>query len=102
MSEDVASVTSPDERLDTASLSEWSAAHAVQQFEYCQDFISKGPHKAEVQLRWSWFGDEDWSCDRLMSVYSPRYLLQIMMEASCLEIASIISILLKDALALVR
>ena len=31
-----------------------------------------------------------------------RYLLQIMMEANCLEIASLISVLLKDALALIR
>lgn len=52
MSEDVASVVSPDDRTDTASLSDWSAAHAVQQMEYCQDFISKGPQKAEVQLRY--------------------------------------------------
>ena len=51
MSEDVGSVVSPDDRADTASLSDWSAAHAVQQMEYCQDFISKGPQKAEVQLR---------------------------------------------------
>ena len=43
--------------------------------------ISKGPPKSEVQL---------------------RYLLQIMMEACCLEIASLISIVLKDALALIR
>ena len=31
-----------------------------------------------------------------------RYLLQIMMEANCLEIASLISVLLKDALALIH
>ena len=31
-----------------------------------------------------------------------RYLLQLMLEASCLEIASVISIVLKDALALIR
>ena len=31
-----------------------------------------------------------------------RYLLQIMMEANCLEIASLISVILKDALALIR
>merc|ERR1719510_1927225 len=43
--------------------------------------ITKGPPKSEVQL---------------------RYLLQIMMEANCLEIASLISIVLKDALALIR
>ena len=43
--------------------------------------INKGPPKSEVQL---------------------RYLLQIMMEANCLEIASLISIVLKDALALIR
>jgi len=43
--------------------------------------ISKGPQKSEVQL---------------------RYLLQLMMEANCLEIASLISVILKDALALIR
>ena len=43
--------------------------------------ITKGPPKSEVQL---------------------RYLLQIMMEANCLELASLISIVLKDALALIR
>ena len=43
--------------------------------------IAKGPPKSEVQL---------------------RYLLQIMMEANCLEIASLICIVLKDALALIR
>ena len=31
-----------------------------------------------------------------------RYLLQIVMEANCLEIASLISVILKDALALIR
>ena len=31
-----------------------------------------------------------------------RYLLQIMLEASCLELASIVSIVLKDSLALIR
>ncbi len=31
-----------------------------------------------------------------------RYLLQILLEASCLEMASVISIVLKDALALIR
>ncbi len=31
-----------------------------------------------------------------------RYLLQIMLEANCLEIATVISIVLKDALALIR
>ena len=31
-----------------------------------------------------------------------RYLLQLMMEANCLEIASLISVILKDALALIR
>ena len=31
-----------------------------------------------------------------------RYLLQLMLEANCLELASIISVVLKDALALIR
>ena len=38
--------------------------------------------------------------DHCLSLF--RYLLQIMMEANCLEIASLISVLLKDALALIR
>ena len=31
-----------------------------------------------------------------------RYPLQLMLEANCLELASIISVVLKDALALIR
>ena len=31
-----------------------------------------------------------------------RYLLQLIMEANCLEVASLIAIVLKDALALIR
>ncbi|XP_040571895.1 LOW QUALITY PROTEIN: guanine nucleotide exchange factor subunit Rich [Lepeophtheirus salmonis] len=46
-----------------------------------QDVEKKGSPRSEVQL---------------------RYLLQIMMEANCLEIASLISVVLKDYLALIR
>jgi hypothetical protein len=35
-------------------------------------------------------------------LYLVRYLLQLLLEASCLELAAIISIVLKDALALIR
>ena len=52
LSEDVASIVSPDERMDspTSSSAEWS--NSVQHTaEVCQEFISKGPPKAEVQLR---------------------------------------------------
>merc|ERR1711899_663383 len=80
LSEDVASLMSPDEHFEN----DWLPSHShnsIQDAEYGQELVSKGNPKAEVQL---------------------RYLLQIMMEANCLEIASLISVLLKDALALIR
>ena len=50
LSEDVASVVSPDERMDSpTSSSEWT--NSVNHNDFCQEFISKGPPKAEVQLR---------------------------------------------------
>jgi hypothetical protein len=54
LSEDVASVVSPDDRNESpTSSSDWangSNAAAVSH-DFCQEFISKGPPKAEVQLR---------------------------------------------------
>ena len=49
MSEDVASVISPDDRNESpTSSSDWTS---INHTEVCQEFISKGPPKAEVQLR---------------------------------------------------
>ena len=54
LSEDVASLMSPDERFDSPG-NDWlpqspdNTASAVA--EYGQELISKGPPKAEVQLR---------------------------------------------------
>ena len=48
---------------------------------------------------YSWYSIRFYD-DHCLSLF--RYLLQIMMEANCLEIASLISVLLKDALALIR
>ena len=66
--------------------------------------ISKGPQKSEVQLRYGFYVFylliESLNKSRFFSF--PRYLLQLMMEANCLEIASLISVILKDALALIR
>ena len=56
LSEDVASLMSPDERFDSPGTNDWlpqnptdNTASAVA--EYGQELISKGPPKAEVQLR---------------------------------------------------
>ena len=56
MSEDVASLMSPDERFDSPGTNDWlpqnptdNTASAVA--EYGQELISKGPPKAEAQLR---------------------------------------------------
>jgi hypothetical protein len=55
LSEDVASVISPDDRNESpTSSSDWTS---INHNEVCQEFISKGPPKAEVQLRsvsWSY------------------------------------------------
>ena len=67
--------------------------------------ISKGPQKSEVQLRYGVYVfylliTKSLNKSRFFSF--SRYLLQLMMEANCLEIASLISVILKDALALIR
>ena len=54
LSEDVASLMSPDERFDTSHdwLPQSSTTNTtIQETEYGQELISKGPPKAEVQLR---------------------------------------------------
>ena len=59
MSEDVASLMSPDERFDSpgnewlpqSSVDNTNAAATAAVAEYGQELISKGPPKAEVQLR---------------------------------------------------
>ena len=104
LSEDVASLMSPDEHFEN----DWLPSHnSIQDAEYGQELVSKGNPKAEVQLRYVTF----FSCQNMYlrhfkrvieSFRIIRYLLQIMMEANCLEIASLISVLLKDALALIR
>lgn len=92
MSDDVSSVTSPEEAEKHSLLAgkehhdqhDWThslQAHAAELAHSTQEAASRGPQKSEIQL---------------------RYLLQIMLEANCLEIATVISIVLKDALALIR
>ena len=111
LSEDVASLMSPDEHFEN----DWLPSHnSIQDAEYGQELVSKGNPKAEVQLRYVtpfFFRNFFFSCQNMFlrhfkrvieSFRIIRYLLQIMMEANCLEIASLISVLLKDALALIR
>ncbi len=84
VSDDVASLTTPEDGgHGTNNIHDWSSlqAHAADYAASSHEAASKGPQKSEIQL---------------------RYLLQIMLEANCLEIATIISIVLKDALALIR
>ena len=110
LSEDVASLMSPDEHFEN----DWLPSHnSIQDAEYGQELVSKGNPKAEVQLRYVtlFLFEIIFSCQNMYlshfkrvieSFRIIRYLLQIMMEANCLEIASLISVLLKDALALIR
>ena len=56
LSEDVASLMSPDERFDSPGTNDWLPQNPTDNTtsavaEYGQELISKGPPKAEVQLR---------------------------------------------------
>ncbi|CAH1163628.1 unnamed protein product [Phaedon cochleariae] len=69
-----------DERDVSVSTENWEIP-STQILEQLSNSDSKGSHRSEVQL---------------------RYLLQLFMEATCLEWSLLISVLLRDAMAVVR
>ena len=79
MSDDLSSLQSPEETAPTI-MNDWPRP-ATSMSSHDLDPVSKGPQKSETQL---------------------RYLLQMLLEANCLELAAVVSIVLKDALALIR
>jgi len=107
MSEDVTSLSGPDDRIDTQSLPDWLGPNSSHPLENFQEFSSRGSQKSEVQLRFVLalfrantflFG----SFNILFLFFKFRYLFQIMLESNYFEIAAIISVLLRDALSIVR
>ncbi|KAK4884322.1 hypothetical protein RN001_000593 [Aquatica leii] len=77
----VSSVFGDDADLDSVSCNEQWEVPTAQVLEQLSSSGSKGSQRADVQL---------------------RYLLQLFMEASCLEWSLLISILLRDAMAVLR
>ncbi|KAF5272536.1 hypothetical protein FQA39_LY07860 [Lamprigera yunnana] len=77
----VSSVFGDDEDLDRSSCNEHWEVPTAQVLEQLSNTDTKGSQRADVQL---------------------RYLLQLFMEASCLEWSLLISILLRDAMAVLR
>jgi hypothetical protein len=112
VSDDVSSITSPDDVGHTISSAMWSAPQLT---EYsttssAHEAVSRGPQKSEIQLRYLFSTKVSVVPHHENPVRTPatlffalcRYLLQIMLEANCLELATVISLVLKDALALIR
>ncbi|KAJ8935417.1 hypothetical protein NQ314_012836, partial [Rhamnusium bicolor] len=76
----VSSVWGEDRDLGTSSTDNWEVP-STQILEQLSNMDSKGSHRSDIQL---------------------RYLLQLFMEASCLEWSLLISVLLRDAMAVLR
>lgn len=103
MSDDLASLASPEEMISSVSHQDWSSLQESSHYQQgsSHEAVSKGPHTSELQLRYGLLLNEDHSGCPCLS-FPFRYLLQMVLEANCLEIAALISVVLKDALALIR
>lgn len=83
--------------LNSPTTDNWEVP-STQILEQLSNTDSRGSHKSEIQLRY--FIQN--VCEVSIDVKNYRYLLQLFMEASCLEWSLLISVLLRDAMAVLR